>query len=689
MATSYTNPGVTVSVINTPVITSTANNPVNICIMGDVPVTGNTTDVLTFKYSNSYNQLSSNYVTQDTVTKKPLITKVVDLSGKAYTLGVDYQASWVNGTTVIAGMPAIRVTGDGTPAPYTLTNASGTGTVQTYTSSFVGTQPFVVGSTVTVTSITGTGTSGYNVTAATITAVSGSSGAWTFSVAGTATATPSGYGSASTPVALSGSFTLTFYLNGTSTTFTTGNITYSSTLATLASNIATAVQSAARTATGDTGLTVTGSVGPDNVETVLTVVPSNYATQNIITLSSATTSFVGGTSPAVSTYATTTGLKGQTLQATYSVDNNSAYGNKLIQFNSNSGVVAQFGSALNTTSTSINSPVTLAAQLAFSNGASQVWVFPVKRSVPTAASTVSDWNNAFTALQTVNGIGNIDTIVPLIDYTITGFDRTQFASYLNYQKTNSSILQRMFISQDTSTSNVQANTAILQNDAVLFGNQRISLVAPTSIQIPTSSTATNSTLSIGGFYLAAALAGLFSSLPGPQEPLTHKTVQGFSTINPPISVRDYVNLQTYGVLCTKQKADGTMYVRHGLTTDTTNWLTEEISIIAAQDALYNNIKNTLDNSTVIGSALTQNTANAVVSIVQGVLTNAVNTNLIQSYQGLQFAQSTTLPTTITVTFSYSPTFPLNYVNVTFSINPTAGTVSFNTVSNAFNTTTGV
>ena len=380
-------------------------------------------------------------------------------------------------------------------------------------------------------------------------------------------------------------------------------------------------------------------------------------------------SFVGGTSPAVSTYATTTGLKGQTLQATYSVDNNSAYGNKLIQFNSNSGVVAQFGSALNTTSTIINSPVTLAAQLAFSNGASQVWVFPVKRSVPTAASTVSDWNNAFTALQTVNGIGNIDTIVPLIDYTTTGFDRTQFANYLNYQKTNSSILQRMFVSQDTSASNVQANTAILQNDAILFGNQRISLVAPTSIQIPTSSTATNSTLSIGGFYLAAALAGLFSSLPGPQEPLTHKTVQGFSTI--------------------KQKADGTMYVRHGLTTDTTNWLTEEISIIAAQDALYNNIKNTLDNSTVIGSALTQNTANAVVSIVQGVLTNAVNTNLIQSYQGLQFAQSTTLPTTITVTFSYSPTFPLNYVNVTFSINPTAGTVSFNTVSNAFNTTTGV
>ena len=251
----------------------------------------------------------------------------------------------------------------------------------------------------------------------------------------------------------------------------------------------------------------------------------------------------------------------------------------------------------------------------------------------------------------------------------------------------------MFVSQDTTSTLTQSQT--LSNDAISFSNQRISLVAPTCIQIQSSLVSSNATISIAGYYAAAAIAGLFSSLPGPQEPLTHKNVLGFTTINPPIptsssstSVSNYQTLQTNGVLCLKQKVDGSIYIRHGLTTNTTNWLTEEISIIASQDALYNNIKNTLENSTVIGSALTQQTADAVVSLVQGALANAVNSNLIQDYQGLQFQQSTTLPTTITVNFQYSPTFPLNYINVVFSINPTAGTISFNNVSNAFNTTTG-
>lgn len=596
MATSYINPGVTVSVINTPVINSTANNPVNICIVGDIPVASTTTDTITFKYSTSYNSLSSSFVAQDSVTKRPLIQSAKNLyTNASYTLGTDYQASWVNGTTVVAGMPCIKVGG---------------------------------------------GTNG-------------------------------------------DTFTLTFAINGnTSNTVTTGNITFNTTPATLATNTASVVQTALRTAFSDSTLSVSGAPGTSG-EIVLTIVPtSGSAVQNIVTFYSSTKS---GSITSIGTYATSNGLKTQTLIFTYTVDSNSAYGNTLSQFNSASGVNNQFGPAIVTDSSgnsSVNSPVTLAAQLAFQNGASQVWVFPVKRAVPTAASTSTDWSNAFTAMENVNGIGIIDTIVPLYDYTTSGFDRTTFANYLSYQQLNS-ILQRMFVSQDTSASTSQSTS--LAADAAIFGNQRISLVAPTIIQYQASS---NSQIAIGGFYVAAALAGLFSSLPGPQEPLTHKVLQGFVTINPPISTADYITLQTYGVLCVKQKADGTIYVRHGLTTNTTNWLTEEISIIAAQDALFNNIKNTLDNSTVIGSALTQNTAHAIVSIIQGVLTDAVNINLIQSYTGLQFTQSTILPTTITVTFQYSPTLPLNYVNVSFSINPTAGTVSFNTVSNAFNTTIG-
>ena len=609
MATTYRNPGVNVSITNTPVINSSPNNAINVCIMGDFPSSGSRTDTLTFKNSNSYNPLSSNYVGK-TSTNRPDITSVTKLSSNtALTLGTDYQASYVNGVSLIAGMPCIKINGG-----------------------------------------------------------------------------PTG-----------GTFTLTFAINGN--TSNTLGVTGISATAT-AGAVGSAVQSAAQGSTiiNDNGITVTGSAGVNTGEIILTVVPStSVTTQSILTFLSSTNTFTGGTSPSVTSYNPSTSLASQTLLINYNIDTHNAYGNTLNQFNSSSGVIQQFGTSTTTDSLGnsvINSPVSLAAQLAFTNGASQVWILPVKKATPANASAVAtDWVNAFTAMQTINGIGVIDTIVPLMDYTMSTFDRTTFATYLSYQQNTNQILQRMFVSQDTTSTLTQSQT--LSNDAISFSNQRISLVAPTCIQIQSSLVSSNATISIAGYYAAAAIAGLFSSLPGPQEPLTHKNVLGFTTINPPIptsssstSVSNYQTLQTNGVLCLKQKVDGSIYIRHGLTTNTTNWLTEEISIIASQDALYNNIKNTLENSTVIGSALTQQTADAVVSLVQGALANAVNSNLIQDYQGLQFQQSTTLPTTITVNFQYSPTFPLNYINVVFSINPTAGTISFNNVSNAFNTTTG-
>ena len=116
-----------------------------------------------------------------------------------------------------------------------------------------------------------------------------------------------------------------------------------------------------------------------------------------------------------------------------------------------------------------------------------------------------------------------------------------------------------------------------------------------------------------------------------------------------------------------------------------NFLTQEISIIAAQDALFEAIRKNLVNADIIGNAFTPNTPSVITSLVQGVLTSAVNNNLIQAFSGIQYSVPSNNPTQVNITFQYSPTFPLNYINVAFSIDPTAGTTNFSSTTNAYNT----
>ena len=121
---------------------------------------------------------------------------------------------------------------------------------------------------------------------------------------------------------------------------------------------------------------------------------------------------------------------------------------------------------------------------------------------------------------------------------------------------------------------------------------------------------------------------------------------------------------------------------HGLTTNTTSWLTSEISINAIGDALTKQIKNDLVNSQLIGGALTNVTSAAAIGVVQASLTAALANGLIQGYQNLSLAVYPATPTTVNITFQYAPTYPINYIQTTLSLNTQTGTViSQNTQSN--------
>lgn len=344
-------------------------------------------------------------------------------------------------------------------------------------------------------------------------------------------------------------------------------------------------------------------------------------------------------------------------------------------------VTATFGNPWNFTASgvTVNSPVSLAAYLAFQNGAQNVTCCNITTSgggVPTE----QDYLNAIilTSGNSVYTNPDIDVIVPLTTVTSTGQLLKFLPNYLSSQAQNG-IFQRSFVGIDTTVTSGTTLTAAMKGLTSAANSSRVTIAAPAALTINPGLNSTtgysNGTVTVGGYYLAAALAGVFAGQPDVYIPITHKTVNGFAGIPNQVSPSDSQTIQAFGGTIVRQRNDGSIYVRHGLTTNTSNWMTQELSISAIGDRLSQNIQSSIDSSEIIGSALTQSTLSSLQSIVLATLTKAVNTNLIQSYQNLSYTYSNNSPTTINVSFQYSPTFPLNYVQVVMSVNAQTGTIT--------------
>ena len=333
----------------------------------------------------------------------------------------------------------------------------------------------------------------------------------------------------------------------------------------------------------------------------------------------------------------------------------------------------------NTGAVSINSPATLAAYLAFQNGAQIVSC----QNIPTASG--GNEQDFLTAVQGLIKNPGIDVIVPLkYDTTYnTSTSGTLFvgvANFLAAQATNG-IYQRAFVGMDSTVSGTNLINTVSKIATSISGTlgNRMTLAVPQQINVnPGLNSVTgysNTYVTVDGTYLAAALAGLFTGQPDVYVPITHKNVSGVQSIPNQISSSDSTTIQSFGGTVVRQRANGTIYVRHGLTLNTSTWLTQEISINAIGDRLSNNISRVLSNSTLIGSPLTKNTIASLQSTVLATLMRAVNTNLIQSYQNLTYSINPANPTNVVISFSYSPTIPLNYINVNLTVNVQTGTIT--------------
>lgn len=340
-------------------------------------------------------------------------------------------------------------------------------------------------------------------------------------------------------------------------------------------------------------------------------------------------------------------------------------------FNSYDAVTTMYGQPYNSDG-SINSPLSLGALLAFANGAPQITATAVYSETP-QSPTNSDWSNTINSLQSES---QIDVYIPL---TGTLAVLESLDSFVTLQQGNGTYC-RGFVGHDGITN--PSDVAPITQD---FDFQRMTVCSPSIFNVQTGVVA--GVIPIGGQYAAAAVGGLFASQVGTQVPLTWKTLTGFYNIPNQVSQQLQVQQQMSGILVILQRRDGTIIVKHGLTTDMTNFLTQEISVQASQDKLYQLIDDTLLAQGLVGSVLNAATANSVVGSVVTALSNAIGAGLISNYSGLQYQVPVGQPTTINVRFQYQPSLPLNYIQVQFGIDTSTGSTAFSSTATPFNNAT--
>lgn len=360
------------------------------------------------------------------------------------------------------------------------------------------------------------------------------------------------------------------------------------------------------------------------------------------------------------------------------------------RFFSQSDVEAKYGAALDSNG-NINSPASFGAFMAFLNLASNVVIQPLfhvadvdvpgaTRTRPTPTTYVGDWA---IALRSLRDLEDVNVIVPCYANTATSGTMTDSKVTTIFAAVMSHIyymgLQQQYVigifGEDSNITGLASQTT-LQNHArsTLAGSatpERAALVSPGSFAFANPQSGTQ--VRIGGQFVAAAISGMLSAN-AVQAPLTRKPINGVTDVLDFRAETEKNNDAQAGLLVVENR-NGIVRVRHGITVAVNDTNTRELSVVRAKNHMIESIRQTIDNQ-LIGRVIADgNAAFTVTTTIQGVLEALMTEGAIVDYSGLQSRSlAPSQPTTIEVRFSYKPSYPLNYVNVIFSIDTTTGAI---------------
>lgn len=325
-------------------------------------------------------------------------------------------------------------------------------------------------------------------------------------------------------------------------------------------------------------------------------------------------------------------------------------------------IVDKYGDAFDS-SGNIDSKLSFAAKMSILNGATQIVAAPIPES-----PSQSDWEDALLKLEDDED-GNI--IVPL-----TG--STSIFSLVNAHITKTkqrNMFKTAILGMDGSGTAVSKETLRAQAESIgsdASVGSSVCLVSPAIFSYFNSFLNTN--VSIGGQYVAAALAGMHSSR-SVAESLTRKQIAGLSSVSESRTTVEKNIDAGSGLLVVEQiPSTGSIRVRHEITTTPEDINKREFSVALQRNNMIKRVSQSIDEN-IIGQIYADSAApGKVAALVDQILRGLVNAGELTSYTGLSAKVSNNDPTLVEVRWQYKPVYTVQYVQITFGINLSGGGV---------------
>ena len=213
------------------------------------------------------------------------------------------------------------------------------------------------------------------------------------------------------------------------------------------------------------------------------------------------------------------------------------------------------------------------------------------------------------------------------------------------------------------------SSAIGQAAAIAAGHngRRFLLAYPPATSSPLALTSTGAEATLGGEYIAAAIAGLrINANYDVAEPLLRKQLVGIDSASVNLLRTDKLRLRDGGVTVVELLNGTNVTITEDTTTDRTTADNEEFAVTEIVDFTANTIR-TLLNNIFIGVKILTETPSIVSATVQVILNDLQALNIITASSGVQASINVSDPRQIDVSFQIQPVRGLRWIYVQFSI----------------------
>lgn len=312
-----------------------------------------------------------------------------------------------------------------------------------------------------------------------------------------------------------------------------------------------------------------------------------------------------------------------------------------------------------------DNPVSLAAYLAFLNGAAILAIKQVVRAPGSSQGSLISYRDAIDSMATpLPGLALPDMI-----QLMRG---DSFDLYLWLKKHCEDQSQKRNRQERTAIVGLSAGSApdVASNLATALRSDRMRMVYPDVVFLNlTDALGNTSQYLIDGTYIAAAMSGSVASpVYDVATPWTGRRLVGFAGLGRRLTPLKMNDLASRGITILEEEPS-TLRVRHGLTTDTSNVAKSEPTVRLIADEVQRESRVVLDP--FIGIKYLPGVAGQVEGRLSNYLKGKVHASILTAYRGVKAIPSGV--TSLAVSATYAPVFPLLYIDLTYSLRSTLET----------------